>query len=550
MASASKNTTLNPCGYTLTASFNSWEESTSVSTNQSKVTCTATLKANGTYWSTSHNSTLTIYWHDNRENYNRKVASTTFAGLGGTQDSKSCSNTINVTHKDDGSLSGYAYAVFSKGDTGSAYAPNNGSVSTSWTALATIARASTPSIDGTIYTGTSCTINTNRASTSFTHVLSYTFGTKTGYIADADHKAGASCTWAIPSDFADEYGSNVTSMNCTITCDTYNGSTKIGTKTYTKAIILNTNIIPTISSATSQDGNTTIRSLSLTVYLTGKSYPELSISANGIKGSTISTYYAALNPADDTAAENNAVMGTSVSDLNTKVKNFALIAGTNIIKVWVVDSRGYKSAKTNIQLITRAYTSPTINPFNVARCKSTSDLTEDDEGTSVKISAAGSITDILASNGTTHKNTMYCKIRYKSSSSETWSSLTNLSGGVSGYSFDKTGTNSVALAGTFPTTAKYDIEIYLYDTVTLKESGWSGSGTPTDPQLAKLYKQRKSILTGFDLMHFHKSGKSVSFGKKSEAGDNNKWFEIRMAQIKFEGEIWLDGNKLLWYEEE
>ena len=133
------------------------------------------------------------------------------------------------------------------------------------------------------------------------------------------------------------------------------------------------------------------------------------------------------------------------------------------------------STKTSLSITVRAYSSPTLM-LNVARCKSASDLTEDDEGTKVKISAAGSITDVLNSSSF-HVNTMYAKTRFRTSPSGTWSSLTNLSGGVSGYSFDKTGSNSVNLAGDFPTTSKYDIELYVYDTVTLAESGWSGSGT-------------------------------------------------------------------------
>ncbi len=536
MASASNSTTLNPYSYTLTASFN--ENSTSTANNTSNVTCTATLSANGSYWSTGYESTLTIYWHDNRENYDRWVASISFAGLGGAWDSKSCSGTIDVTHKDDGSLSGYAYAVFSKGSTTSGYAPNSGSVNNGWTALTNIARASTPSIDGTIYTGTSVTVKTNRASNSFTHTLTYSFGSKTGTIGSS---VGDSTPWSIPANFAEE----VTIGNkgtCTITCDTYNGSTKIGTKTYTKDIYVNTSVVPTVSSVTQVDGNTTIKNLNWGVYLLNKSYPVLTINASGVSGSTINTYYAALNPASDADADTNAISGTTIEELNSKVRNFQLIAGTNTIKVWVKDTREYKSTKTSLSIIVRAYSSPTLT-LNVARCKSASDLTEDDEGTKVKLSASGSITDVKNSSNTS-KNTMYAKTRFRTSPSGTWSSLTDLSGGVSGYSFDKTGSNSVNLAGDFPTTSKYDIELYVYDTVTLAESGWSGSGTPTAAQLAKLPMVQKSILTGFDLMHFHKSGKSAAFGKKSEAGDNDKWFEVRMDDIRFEGDVYVNGVPL------
>ena len=140
MASNSKSTTLGTgtsYNYTLTASFN--ENSTSTANNTSNITCTATLQANGVNWTSQYNSTLTIYWHDNRENYDRYVTSINLTALSGIYGSASASGTITVTHKDDGSLSGYAYAYFTKGGT-SPYAPNSGGVSTNWTGLTTIAR--------------------------------------------------------------------------------------------------------------------------------------------------------------------------------------------------------------------------------------------------------------------------------------------------------------------------------------------------------------------------------------------------------------------------
>lgn len=143
MASASNSTTLysnNGYGYTLTASFN--ENGTNVANNTSNVTCTATLSSGNPNWSTSYASTLIIYWHDNRENYDRQVASISFAGMG-PNTSKSASGTINVTHNDDGNLSGYAFAKFIKGSTTSAWAPNSGQINNGWTALTKIDRYAT-----------------------------------------------------------------------------------------------------------------------------------------------------------------------------------------------------------------------------------------------------------------------------------------------------------------------------------------------------------------------------------------------------------------------
>lgn len=144
MASASNSVTIysnNGSGYTLTASFTE-NGQPNVVNNTTNVTCTATLRSGNPNWSSSYASTLIIYWHDNRENYDRQVGAISFAGMG-PNTSRSASGTINVTHNNDGNLSGYAYAVFNKGSTTSVWAPNTAGVTTSWTALTKIDRYAT-----------------------------------------------------------------------------------------------------------------------------------------------------------------------------------------------------------------------------------------------------------------------------------------------------------------------------------------------------------------------------------------------------------------------
>ena len=157
---ASKTTTLNPYNYSLTVDFT--ENSTSVEDNSSNITLSATLQANGNWWSTeNYPSTLTLYWHDNKDDTDVYVDSISFYGLNGAYDSKTVTKTINVTHKDDGTLSGYAYAYFEKGLTTSGFAPNSGGVETDLTALTSIARyfTQTPVISFNSNTPTSITIN-------------------------------------------------------------------------------------------------------------------------------------------------------------------------------------------------------------------------------------------------------------------------------------------------------------------------------------------------------------------------------------------------------
>ena len=177
MASASSSTNLycsRGYAYPLTASFT--ENSTSVNNNTSNVTCTATLQAVDAGWDSNYTSTLNIYWHDNKENYDRLVATASTKKLlaGSTL---TASGTINVTHKDDGTLSGYAYAYFTQGSSSGGWCPSSGGVNNSWTSLTTIARASVPTITpSTFNIGDTITIKTNRKSTSFTHNVILYFG--------------------------------------------------------------------------------------------------------------------------------------------------------------------------------------------------------------------------------------------------------------------------------------------------------------------------------------------------------------------------------------
>lgn len=140
MASASKSTTLysnSGNAYSLTASF--VETGTSTPNNTSSISCTATLSPTNAYWSIIYASTLAIYWHDDRQNTDVYLNSISFSGIS-SGETKSTTGTATIYHKDDGSLNGYAYAVFTKGSTTSAYAPNSGSVGTDWTTLTKIDR--------------------------------------------------------------------------------------------------------------------------------------------------------------------------------------------------------------------------------------------------------------------------------------------------------------------------------------------------------------------------------------------------------------------------
>lgn len=168
MASASRSTTLTAntgapySNATLTASFT--ENSTSTSGNTSNITVTATQKIGNADWSSSYTSTLQIYWYDDKNNSGGQLVKTTGVTSQGRNATITATGTITVAHHTNGSLSGYAKAVWTKGGS-SAWTPNSGSVSTANTALTNIPRYPTSNQSLNTKTETSITMNWSSDST-------------------------------------------------------------------------------------------------------------------------------------------------------------------------------------------------------------------------------------------------------------------------------------------------------------------------------------------------------------------------------------------------
>ena len=403
MASASKSTTLynnNGNGFTLTASFN--ENSTSTANNTSNITCTATFSSSNANWQTGYPSTLTVYWHDNRENYDRQVASINFSGIN-QWDSKTASGTINVTHKDDGTLSGYAYAYFSKGSTTTSWACNSGGVTTDWTALTTIARASQPTVTpSTFNIGDTITINTNRKSTAFTHTLTFYFGTYS-------YQIGTGITDTVTFDtsiIADEMYQQIPNASVgegNVTAVTYNGTTQIGTKN----VIFNakvTNSNPTFN-AGYQDINS--RTIAITdnnqQLIRNNSNLQISVTNTSAKNyATLSSLTAVINGTTYTGSLRGTGGSIDVGTLN--------LSSNTTAQVILTDSRGISTTK-NLNLIILDWVLPTAI---ISLQRQNNFYSETD----INVNAEYSSLD--------NKNTISIKVRDKKASDSTYGSYTTL----------------------------------------------------------------------------------------------------------------------------
>jgi hypothetical protein len=130
----------NPNGGKYNLSISWGENSTSTENNTSNVTVTAKLYKNNSRFEVTNAGTLRAYWHDNKNNTDYEVATLAVGELGYNSTERVASSTFNVTHKDDGTLSGYAYASWERTNSYGGYVPTSGSTSTGWEALTTIAR--------------------------------------------------------------------------------------------------------------------------------------------------------------------------------------------------------------------------------------------------------------------------------------------------------------------------------------------------------------------------------------------------------------------------
>ena len=191
--------------------------------NTSSVTVVGKIEANGGIaFSGSSVQKLLVYWYDDNKNpTGTLIASKNITELGLGAEVK-LETTISVAHKADGTLKGYAKVEFTKSGTNS-YIPASGSAKFDWFALTTIPRATAiGNFTGTI--GEPLTISWTKASSSFTHKLTYEFEGTTGTIGEG---LVDSIMWVPPESFY-ELIPNDPQKTGKLFLTTYSGETQIG----------------------------------------------------------------------------------------------------------------------------------------------------------------------------------------------------------------------------------------------------------------------------------------------------------------------------------
>lgn len=294
--------------------------------------------------------------------------------------------------------------------------------------LNTIPRTSDFSF-GDFTMGSAGTISINRASSSFTHVVTYWFGSANGTISS---NATTSASWTPSRDLGYQIPNNVSGTG-SITVATYSGSTHVGSKTKTFTLWVTGDMQPTF-------GSIGVEGIGLIQgnYVQSKSKVALSIDdATGSYGSTITSY---------------AIRGNNLTTSSSYgTSGYLSVSGNQTYTATITDSRGRSCTKTT-SIYVHPYSAPTVAFTSVTRADS--NYNPKDNGIYANINIKFVISDI-AYLGTNAKNyTIY----YKPVNESSWS---NKSGTLSSYYGDG---YYIPLYGiVFDITKTYDIQINVSD---------------------------------------------------------------------------------------
>ena len=341
--------------------------------------------------------------------------------------------------------------------------------------LPALAGASVPTVlASSVAMGSAVTIYTNRKSSSFTHKLTYAFGSATGTIAE---NVGDSFKWTPPLDLASQIP-NVTSGKGTITCTTYNGSTPVGSAgvDITLTVPDNASTKPSVSMTLTPVSS--LGSAFSGLYIQNLTKVDGNISASGKYGASIKT--------------TQMVIGSATYG-DPYTSGYLTQSGNVTVTAKATDSRGFVG--TTSQAITVIpYSKPAIVPASgrsdivCARCDTNGNFS--DSGTYLRIIAKRSYSTITA-NGV-QKN--FCYIRYRVNNGS-W--VTILAKDATSNEVDTGAISGVNLA----LTSSYTVEIGVVD------------------DIGNTHTIKKAIQTDKVDVHLREGGGGFALGKYSgEAG--------------------------------
>lgn len=364
--------------------------------------------------------------------------------------------TKNVYHNSDGTKT--VSASFSWNTQNSYSGTITGSATKT---LTTIPRTSKVSLSSTNFNiGSSITINTNRASSSFTHTAVIKFN---GSTVRTQTGIGASYSWSTSELY--QYIPKANSAKGTVTLTTYSGSTQIGSSSVEfTANVTNSN--PTFSNCTYKDMG------SVSTQLTGDNQ----IIINGFNALQVT-----ISTANKAEAKNGATMSKYRLVCGSKSIEASYSSSADVILtldyvtnmtfiVYAIDSRGNSTA------VTKSVT--TWKDYSAIAIKTGSAVRTDGVGTETTLTFEGSLWN--DNFGAESNEIVTCQYKYKKSNESTYGEPIDIIPIISGNSFSFSSTiKGDADAEGFNVSNSFNIQVIVTDKIkTATYDILLGAGTP------------------------------------------------------------------------
>ena len=338
---------------------------------------------------------------------------------------------VTVKHNSDGSAK--SVPIKWKWGTNSPWGQYVAPSGTLYVDLSTIPRTSKVSVPASTI-GSATSISISRESSGFTHTLKYTFGSASGTIATKT--ALTTVPWTPPMSLCSQIPS-ASSGTCTITCETYSGTTLIGTSTCQVKLSVPTSVGLTLSSgwASVAAYNTGTAAASMSGYIQGYSKAKVTFNSSKIStansyGATVKSYRVVYDGKDVASPYQTPTLQRS---------------GEVSITCYVTDTRD-RTQSTVLKFNVQEYKSPTLSGISCFRCDKDGNAT--DSGTYIYVKATAVYSTLGGA------NTVELKARYKASAGSygSYTTLTNSTGKTIG-------------SGQVLLTSTYVVEIVVADSL-------------------------------------------------------------------------------------
>lgn len=365
----------------------------------SPASATAAITSTYTFskWNTAANGSGTNY--NPSGSYTANAAATLYAQW--TSSTSTAAVTLPTPTRSGYTFNGWYTAASGgtrRGGGGDSFTPSsNVTLYAQWSA-----QTSTIAASGGTKFGSTVTLTITRQSSSFTHTVTTSCGGYTETLMTKGSSTSLSWTPAVAT-YA-QYITNATSATATITCQTYSGSTLIGTSSTTRALSFNAaDIKPTVTmTITDPNGYSTTYGK----FIKGKSKIRVALTTSTVGNATISSTSISAN-------------GTTYSSSPAETAVISSVNNTSV-SATITDTRGQTAtASSTIQIYD--YATPAITKFRIYRCNS--DGAANDSGAYICVN----YTAVVSNLGNTHPNAKTLVVKYKkvtASSYTTYSTIT------------------------------------------------------------------------------------------------------------------------------